>query len=66
MRRHGRETTSTEERVCTEMPVSDFSLLIGNPNFSPECNVTIIDNYLNYLEQNLNAHQYRIIMLGDF
>jgi hypothetical protein len=26
----------------------------------------ITDNYLNFLEQNLNAHQYQVIMLGDF
>jgi hypothetical protein len=51
MRRHEFETTA--ECVSTETPVSDnFSLLIGNHYFPPECIVTLTDNYLNVLEQN--------------
>jgi hypothetical protein len=47
--------------------VSDnVNLLTGNHYFPPDCNVTITDNYLHFLEQNLNANQYRVIMLGDF
>jgi hypothetical protein len=65
MLRHDLETN--KECVWIEIPVSDnFSLLIGNHYFPPDCNVTIIGDYLNFLEQNLNSHQYRVIMLGDF
>jgi hypothetical protein len=43
MQRHDLETT--KECVRIEIPVSDnFSLLIGNHYFPPDCNVTIIDN----------------------
>jgi endonuclease/exonuclease/phosphatase family metal-dependent hydrolase len=65
MRRYEPETT--RECVWIEISVSDnFSLLIVNPYFPPDCNVTIIDNCLNFLEQNLKTHQYPVIMLGDF
>jgi hypothetical protein len=53
--------------VWTEIPVSDnFSPLIGNHYFLPDCNVTIIYYCLNFLEQNLNARQHRVIMLDAF
>jgi hypothetical protein len=64
-RRHDLETTN--ECVWIEIPVRDsFNLLIGNHYFPPDCKATIIDTYLQSLEQNLNAHQYRVIMLHDF
>jgi hypothetical protein len=48
MRRHDLETT--EECVWIEIPVSDnFNLIVGNQHFPPDCNVTIIDNNLNFL-----------------
>jgi hypothetical protein len=48
-------------------PISDkYSLLIGNHNFSPDCDVKITKNYLNFLEQNVSTHLYCVIMLGDF
>jgi hypothetical protein len=43
-----------------------FNLLIGNHYFPPDCKATTIDTYLQSLEQNLNAHQYRVIMFRDF
>jgi hypothetical protein len=43
-----------------------LSVKIGNHYFPPDCNVTIIDYYLKFLEQILNARQYRVIMLGNF
>jgi hypothetical protein len=53
--------------VWVEIAVADNNnLLIGNRYFAPECDVKIIENYLNLLEQNLNTCQYRVIMLGDF
>jgi hypothetical protein len=63
MRRHDLE--ATKECVRIEIPVSDnFSLLIGNRYFPPDCNVTIIA--VQILVWNVNAHQYRAFMLGDF
>jgi exonuclease III len=67
MRGHDLETA--KEFVWVDIPVSDsFNLLvlIGNHYFPPDCNVTIIDSYLKFLEQNLKAHEYRVIMVGDF
>jgi hypothetical protein len=62
---HDLETTT--ECVWIKIPVSDnVNRPIGNHYFPPDCNVTIIDNYLNSLEGNLNAHQHRVIILGDF
>jgi hypothetical protein len=53
--------------VWVEIPVVDSNnLLTGNHYFAPDCDVKIIENYLNLLEQNLNTHQYRVIVLGDF
>jgi hypothetical protein len=64
-RRHDLETTT--ESVWFEIPGSDnVNLLIGNHYFPSDCSVTIIDNYLNSLERNLNAYQYRVIILSDF
>jgi hypothetical protein len=57
----------TKECVWVEIPVRDnYSLLIGNHCFSPDCDVKIIENYLNSLEVNLNSHLYRVVMLGGF
>jgi hypothetical protein len=65
MRRQDLE--GTKEYVWIEIPVSgNLHLLTGNHYLPPDFNVTIIDNKLNFLEQHLNAHQYRSIMLGDF
>jgi hypothetical protein len=58
---------TTDECVWVEITVADNNnLLIGNHYFAPDCDVKIIENYLNLLEQNLNTHQYRVIILGDF
>jgi hypothetical protein len=36
--------------VWIEIPVGhNFGLLVGNNFFLPDCNVVIIDNYLNFL-----------------
>jgi hypothetical protein len=67
MRRHDPETA--KELVWVEIPVSDsFNLLVltGNYSFPPDCNITIIDSYLKFVEQNLNALQYWGLMVGDF
>jgi hypothetical protein len=65
MRRH--DLATTKECVLVEIPVSDnFIQLIGNNYFSPDCNVTITDNYLYFLEQNLNGYKYQVIMIGYF
>jgi hypothetical protein len=38
--------------VWVEISVGDnYSLLIGNNYFAPDCNVNIVENYLNILEQ---------------
>jgi hypothetical protein len=67
MRRHDLETTKEYVYMWLEIPVSDnFRLLTANHYSPPDCNVTIIYNCLNYLEQNLNASQYQVIMLGAF
>jgi hypothetical protein len=64
-RRYDQETIN--ECVWVEITVADNNnLLIGNHYFAPDCDVKIIENYLNLLEQNLNAHQYRVIILSDF
>jgi hypothetical protein len=53
--------------VWVEIPVHDsYSLLIGNHYFPPDCDVKFIEDYLNFLEHNLSAHLYRVIILGDF
>jgi hypothetical protein len=53
--------------VWVEITVADNNnLLIGNHYFAPDNDANIIENYLNFLEQNLNTHQYRKIILGDF
>jgi hypothetical protein len=65
MRRYDIE--NTKECMWIEISVSDnFNLPTGTHYFPPDCNVTIIDSYLKCLEQNLNAYQYWVIMLGDF
>jgi hypothetical protein len=56
-----------DEYVWVEVPVVDnYSLLIGNHYFAPDCDVKIIENYLNFLELNLNIHHYHLVLLGDF
>jgi hypothetical protein len=53
--------------MWVEIPVADNNnLLIGNHYFALDCDVNMIENYLNLLEQNLNTHQYRVIILGEF
>jgi hypothetical protein len=53
-RRYNLETT--DECVWVEMTVADNNnLLIRNHYFAPDCNLNIIENYLNLLEQNLNT-----------
>jgi hypothetical protein len=55
------------KNVWIKITFSDnFSPLVRSNYFPPDCNVTIIDNNLKFLERNLNAHQYRVIVLGDF
>jgi hypothetical protein len=57
----------TKECVWIEIPIRDnCNLLIGNHYFAPDCEIKIIENYLNSLEVNLNFHLYRVVMLGDF
>jgi hypothetical protein len=63
-RRYDLETA--DECVWAEIPAHDnYSLLIGNYYFPPDCDVNVID-YLNFLEHNLSIHLYRAITLGDF
>jgi hypothetical protein len=63
-RRYDLETA--DECVWVEIPVHDnYSLLIGN-YVQPDCDVKIIEDYLNFLEHNLSARLYRAIILGDF
>jgi hypothetical protein len=55
----------TKECVWVEIPVIDnYSLPTGNHYFKPDCDVKLIENYLNSLEVNLNSHLYRVVMLG--
>jgi hypothetical protein len=55
-----------DECVWVKFPVSDnYNLLVGNHYFAPVCDVKVIENYSNFLEQNLKTHLYRVIMLGD-
>jgi hypothetical protein len=64
-RRYDLETA--DEFVWVEIPVHDnYSLLIGNHYFPPDCDVKIIEDYLNYLEHNLSTHLHRVIILDDF
>lgn len=45
--------------VQTEYPINDnFNLILANYYFAPQCNIKIIENYFNFLEQNLNIHQF--------
>jgi hypothetical protein len=47
-RRYDLETT--DECVWVRITVADnYNLLIGNHYFSPDCDVKIIENYLNFL-----------------
>jgi hypothetical protein len=39
---------------------------MGNHYFAPDCDVKIIENYLDFLEKKLNKHHHRVFMLGDF
>jgi hypothetical protein len=58
---------TSDECVWVKIPVADnYSLLIGNNYFVPDCDVMVIKNCLNFLEQNLNTHHYCIIILDDF
>jgi endonuclease/exonuclease/phosphatase (EEP) superfamily protein YafD len=53
--------------VWAEITVAENkNLLIGNHYFAPGSDVKITENNLNLLEQNLNTHQYRVIIFGDF
>jgi hypothetical protein len=58
---------TADECVWVKIPVhNNYSLLIGSHYFQPDCDVKIIEDYINFLEQNLNIHLNRVIILGDF
>jgi hypothetical protein len=43
----------------------DNIILVTEKYYFPDDNVTVFDTNLKFLEISLNAHQYRLIMLGD-
>jgi hypothetical protein len=50
----------TKECVQVEICVRyNCSLLTGSHYFSSDCDIKIIENYLNFLEVNLNFHLYQ-------
>ncbi|PNF33582.1 hypothetical protein B7P43_G14684 [Cryptotermes secundus] len=58
---------SCDECVWVEIPTSDcLNLLIGNHYFPPDANTENIANYFSFLENNLDTHNFRVIMVGDF
>ncbi|PNF20040.1 hypothetical protein B7P43_G05817 [Cryptotermes secundus] len=58
---------SCDECVWVEIPTSDgLNLLIGNHYFPPDANPENIANYFRFLENNLDTHNFRVIMVGDF
>jgi hypothetical protein len=56
----------TKECLWVEIHVGDnYRLLIGNHYFAPDCGIEVFENYLNFLEANLNSRLYQVVMLGD-
>jgi hypothetical protein len=50
--------------VWTEFPVADNSDLLVEHHYFLLMKIT--ENYFNYLEKNLNAHQYQVIISDNF
>jgi hypothetical protein len=61
------DSESCDECVWIEIPTSDgLNVLIGNHYFPPDTKHENIANYFRFLENNLDAHNFRVIMVGDF
>jgi hypothetical protein len=43
-----------------------LNLLIGNHYFPPDTKPQIIANYFRFLENKLDTHNFRVIIVGDF
>jgi hypothetical protein len=64
-RRHNLEYC--EECVWVEIPTLDgFNLLIGNHYFPPDAKSENIATYFRFLENYLDTHNFRVIMVADF
>jgi hypothetical protein len=56
-----------EECAWVEFPTLDgFNLLIGNHYFSPDAKPERIVSYFRFLEDKLDTHNFRVIIVGDF
>jgi hypothetical protein len=65
--KHRKDLEFCEECVWVEIPTLDgFNLLIGNHYFSPDCKPENTARYFRFLEGNLDAHNFRVIIVGDF
>jgi hypothetical protein len=62
-----RDLESWEECVWIEVPTHDgLNLLIGNHYFPPDTKPDVISNYFRSLENQLDTHNFRVILIGDF
>jgi hypothetical protein len=53
--------------VWDQIPTSDvLNLLIGNHYFPPDTKPEIIVNYVNFLENKPDTHNFHVIMVGGF
>jgi hypothetical protein len=56
-----------DECVWVEIPTYDgLNLLIGNHYFPPDTKPEIIANYFRFLENKIDTHNFRVIVVGDF
>jgi hypothetical protein len=56
-----------DECVWVQLPTLDsLNLLIGNQYFPPDTKPEVITNYFRSLENKLDTHNFRVIMVGDF
>jgi hypothetical protein len=56
-----------QECVWVEITITDGrNLLIGSHYFPPDVKADIVKNYFNFLENILDALNYRVLLLGDF
>jgi hypothetical protein len=63
--KHRCDLESCDECVWVEIPTYDGpNLLIGNHYFPPDTKPEVITNY--FLENNLDARNFRVILMGDF
>jgi hypothetical protein len=62
-----RDLESSDECVWIEVPTLDgLNLLTGNHSFAPDTKPEAISNYFRSLENQLDTHNFRVILIRDF